>query len=150
MSTARLTAPTEAPEALVTRHRTARTLFAGVAAYALFFAVAPRLAWAFPFEAMFYGDASPTALNDPEAMRLLAFAFSLIGAVMFGWFATLTMMVGRLTSAAWRAVGAGIVVWFVVDGIASVAHGYWQNVLTNAGFAMLLGLAWWLARPAEA
>ena len=137
------------PHPAAKRHDLARLLFGGLTAYAAFFALAPDLAWAFPFEAMFYGDTPPPELATPGAARPFAFTLSLLGAIMMGWLATLTALVGHLTVPAWRAVGIGVFVWFVADGAVSLMHGFWQNVLTNLAFAALLALAWWQARPAS-
>ena len=38
-----------------------------------------------------------------------------------------------------RALGAGVLTWFVLDSGASLALGSWQNVVGNLGF-LLLGL----------
>ena len=42
-------------------------------------------------------------------------------------------------SAAVRALALGLVVWFVTDSGASIAHGAWRNAVGNAGF-LAIGL----------
>ena len=47
---------------------------------------------------------------------------------------------------AWRAAMGGLLLWFVLDGIGSVASGAWFNVIGNLSFLFLLGIPLWLMR----
>jgi hypothetical protein len=72
----------------------------------------------------------------------LRFSVALMGAVTMGWGVTclaLFMAAHRLGDAAgpvWRTATAGMILWFVIDSILSVATGFWLNVVSNTGLAI--------------
>lgn len=88
---------------------------------------------------------------DTPAARLLA---AIAGGVMFGWGITLWLVTAYVLPkdphAAETIVRAGIVSWFVLDSLASVAAGAPLNAVLNIGFVVLF---LWplaiLARPTE-
>lgn len=78
--------------------------------------------------------ASPETVTDMSAAARLGAA--LFGALTFGWGVTL-LQAGRGVSLV-KAATAGVVAWFVVDSLASLALGYAWNALSNAGFLVVL------------
>ena len=77
-------------------------------------------------------------LLPAEPDRYLRFAVSLMGAVSLGW--AMTMLAAfraawALESAAanalWRRITVAMLVWYVLDSVASVATGFAINALSN-------------------
>lgn len=80
-----------------------------------------------------YGDPLPA---DPD--RFLRFTTSLMGAVTFGWAATLYatfraawLLDAPRASTIWRLVTAGAAIWYVIDSAASIANGFALNAVSN-------------------
>lgn len=72
-------------------------------------------------------------------------ATGIAGALLTGWGWTL-LAISRHALArdgahgwAWRAMMGGLLCWFVLDGIASLAAGAGGNVLGNLAFLVLMG-----------
>jgi hypothetical protein len=81
----------------------------------------------------------PTDATLNDASR---FGAGLFGALTVGWGVTLHQL-GRGIAVS-RAAVIGAVVWFIVDGAASIALGFHWNALSNVGFlAMFLALLPW-------
>ena len=79
----------------------------------------------------------PGELDTPGG-EVASFAIGIAGAVMVGWAATMLIL---LTSSGanglpsnWRALTVGLVAWFVVDGIVSIASGAGGNLVLNISF----------------
>lgn len=70
---------------------------------------------------------APTTFDS----ALLRFAFSLMGALSIGWGLTVLAMTRAEGMALWRAVGAAVIVWYVIDSAASVATGFPRNAVSN-------------------
>ena len=115
-----------------------RAVYAAFVGYALFFAFAPTLARAFPFDMMFYRNGVPSALAVPEAKAALDFHGAVIGGVMAGWLSLSALLVWRDGPGDRRLVLWAVSIWFVVDSAASVAAGFPLNAATNVGFALVL------------
>lgn len=88
---------------------------------------------------------------DAPAGDAGSFAMGVTGAVLVGWAA---MMIVLLTSRGtsllpdtWRALAIGLVVWFVVDGIVSIAAGALGNLVLNLGFVALFAPPLLATRP---
>lgn len=70
---------------------------------------------------------------DP-AMR---FSLGVMGAVSIGWGVTTLMIIraaialGDRAQPLWNAITGGILAWFVIDSILSVATGFGLNVIPN-------------------
>jgi len=80
-----------------------------------------------------------------EHMR---FSTGLMGAVSLGWGLTLyakakhsAAMPAATAKALWASVTIGMVIWFVIDTIISVANGYWVNGISNLCVVALYLLA---------
>ena len=88
----------------------------------------------------------------PEA-RLLA---SIAGGVIAGWGYTLLLLARHGLAEqgsegwAWRAAMGGLLLWFALDGIGSIASGAWANVIGNLSFLFVLGIPLWLMRSRAA
>ena len=78
---------------------------------------------------------------DAPAGNTASFAMGVTGAVLSGWATImLVMLTSRRASAlqeTWWALTAGLVIWFVVDGIVSIAAGALGNLVLNLGFVVL-------------
>lgn len=87
--------------------------------------------------------ANPTQLNqfDPAALRYIDLLHGVLGAVMFGWGAALTLLVkgafARGELFAWNIVAVSVLTWFIPDTFISVASGFWQNAVLNLFFLLL-------------
>ena len=73
---------------------------------------------------------------DPD--RYLRFAISLMGAVTFGWAATLYaafraawLLEDGAAAPVWRIVTTGVTIWYVIDSAASISNGFALNALSN-------------------
>ena len=82
----------------------------------------------------------PGELEAPSG-EVASFAMGVAGAVMVGWAATmLILLTNRSTSgmpSTWRALTVGLLAWFVVDGIVSIAAGATGNLVLNLVFLAL-------------
>jgi hypothetical protein len=82
----------------------------------------------------------PGEMNAP-AGDAGSFAIGVTGAVLVGWAAMmLVLLSSRSTSSlldTWRALVVGLLAWFVVDGIVSIAAGAFGNLVLNLGFVVL-------------
>lgn len=80
-----------------------------------------------------------------------SFAIGVTGAVLVGWAAMmLVLLTSRRVSAlpeTWWALTTGLVVWFVVDGIVSIAAGAFGNLVLNLGFVALFAPPLIATRP---
>ena len=69
--------------------------------------------------------------------RYLRFTTSLMGAVTFGWAATIYVAFRVLwampanSAENWRLLTAAILIWYVIDSAASVANGFAANAVSN-------------------
>ena len=87
-----------------------------------------------------FGNPIPAAPDD-----LHRFAIGLMGAVTFGWGATLWVGIKafHLLPAAqaaplWRQTVVAASLWYVIDSTISVATGYGMNAVSNTLFMVLL------------
>ena len=87
----------------------------------------------------------------------LRFAVALMGAVTLGWGLTLLALTSvshplarPVACSLWRRVTAAVVVWYVVDSMASIATGFALNAVSNTVFVIAFAaIAWWsqILRP---
>ena len=117
---------------------------AGTVLFGLVMAVLPGVAeWA--FARMIFGTAKypfgaieGSGAADPAGYA--RFATAVLGAVMAGWGVVMGFLVAiplrRGEPWAWWALLAGLAVWFVADGGASLALGYGENALLNLGITV--------------
>ena len=88
---------------------------------------------------------------DAPAGDAGSFAMGVTGAVLVGWAAMMiVLLTSRGTSSlpdTWRALAIGLVVWFVVDGIVSIAAGALGNLVLNLGFVALFAPPLLATRP---
>jgi len=88
---------------------------------------------------------------DAPAGDAGSFAMGVTGAVLVGWAAMmLVLLTSRSTSSlpdTWRALAIGLVAWFVVDGIVSIAAGAFGNLVLNLGFVALFAPPLTATRP---
>lgn len=92
----------------------------------------------------------PAELDTP-ASEAAWFAMGITGAVLMGWAVTMLVLLSSPSVSAlaqtWRALTAGLVVWFVVDGIVSITAGAFGNLLLNLGFVVLFAPPLIATRP---
>ncbi len=90
-------------------------------------------------------DGAPSALAAET--RLLA---GIAAGLMAGWGATLWLIASRVANddpgLATGLIVPGLIVWFVVDGIGSIAAGAWFNAVLNGGFLALFAVPLLAAR----
>lgn len=80
--------------------------------------------------------ATPAGFDAPG----LRFSVGLMGAVTIGWGATILNLLPAIHQAgapAWRGLTLALSIWFVIDGVISVATGYALNNLPNTALAIL-------------
>lgn len=118
----------------------------GVIVIGAFLILAPGLARNL-FGLLFYGSGSALDEFSADAVRYIAFAHGVLGAVMIGWGAALALvLLGPFRQArahAWRTLVTSLAIWFVVDSSFSLWSGFWQNAVLNTVIALffLPGLA---------
>ncbi|WP_213269572.1 hypothetical protein [Hyphomonas sp.] len=69
----------------------------------------------------------------------LRFSVALMGAVTIGWGLTILFLLPAIHAAgapAWRGLTAALVIWYVIDGVLSVATGFALNILPNTALAI--------------
>ena len=74
----------------------------------------------------------------------LRFSTGLMGAVSLGWGMTLLalakhtpIMNAASAKALWGSVTLGLIIWFIIDGVISIATGFWVNALSNTVIAVV-------------
>ena len=81
------------------------------------------------------------------------FAIGVMGAVMAGWGATMLIVLADSDTASepvvWRALTGGLLVWFVVDGIVTIAVGAPGNLVLSAAFVAMFAPALIATRPSR-
>ena len=103
---------------------------------------------------MFLGETGDPPGASEEIAEYLQFTHGILGAVMIGWMIVVIWLVrGPVAAgdqAAWRALTASIVGWFLIDTTYSLISGFWENAVLNVVFmlAFLPGLAG--TRPQQA
>lgn len=72
------------------------------------------------------------------------FLYGILGAVMIGWgvmmFGIIYVPFRRGERWAWLTLTIGLVVWYVVDSIASAASGVYLNIILNTSFLLMYGI----------
>jgi hypothetical protein len=113
---------------------------AGVMLFGLALVVAPAAARQ-GFSLLLYADARHLSSFGEDAVRYVALAHAVLGAVMFGWGVALLLVVrgsfARGSRLGWRIVGASVVAWCVPDTGFSLWSGFWQNAILNLVFVVL-------------
>ncbi len=91
---------------------------------------------------------------DAPAGDVASFAMGVTGAVIVGWSMTMLMLVRNQSASTlpstWRALVVGLLTWFVVDGIVSIAAGATGNLVLNAVFLSLFAPPLIATRPNRA
>lgn len=74
----------------------------------------------------------------------MRFSVGLMGAVTLGWSITLHGLIQAALrwepqgGPAWRNLLVGMAVWYLVDGVISVATGFWLNAVSNTVISVAL------------
>jgi hypothetical protein len=96
------------------------------------------------FSLVFY--ASPLALSSfqAEAVAYIRFAHGVMGAVNIGWGAalmfTLLSQFRNREYMGWLTIAVSMSAWFLTDTAFSIWSGFWQNAISNLGFAILFAI----------
>lgn len=81
-------------------------------------------------------------IADPEFERFRDFAYGLMGAVTAGWAVTIYFVAQnslfRGERWGWFAVTEGVIVWYVLDTVASLAAGMPANALMNTVYLVVV------------
>ena len=81
-----------------------------------------------------------TAANFEPALR---FSLGLMGAITIGWAVMnygvmrLAFTLGTQARPLWDAITAGLISWYVIDGICSIATGFALNLIPNTALAAM-------------
>jgi len=90
-----------------------------------------------------FGAGSYATLTQTE-ITFQNFLYGVLGGVMVGWgvmmFAIIYIPFKRGERWAWLTLTIGLLIWFVVDSIASAASGVYLNVALNTGFLLMYGI----------
>ena len=76
------------------------------------------------------------AILSDRAMR---FSVGLMGVVTMGWGLTIAFLLPVISAAGakgWRALTLALIIWYVIDGIISIATGFGLNAVSNTAFAI--------------
>jgi len=72
------------------------------------------------------------------------FAHGVLGATMFGWRATMLLILrgpfSRCETGSWTMLALPLILWFVADSAFSLYIGFWQNVLLNVILFLFFGI----------
>jgi len=116
------------------------TVTSAVIIFGAFLVVSPRLARGL-FGLLCYGSGDALSGFSVEAVRYIALAHGVLGAVMMGWgVAFLLVLLGpfrQRQAHAWRTLAVSLSIWFIVDSGVSLWTGFWQNALLNTVLALL-------------
>jgi hypothetical protein len=86
----------------------------------------------------------------PEVLVYHRSVHAVLGGVIAGWAVTMAV-VARSTfdrrATPRRAIGLGLVTWFVIDTAGSLFYGVWPNALLNVACAAGAAVALRLTRP---
>lgn len=95
----------------------------------------------------------PAELEAP-ADEVASFAIGVMGAVMVGWAAMMLILLGSRSASGlpstWRALTVGLLAWFVVDAIVSIASGATSNLVLNVVLLALFTPPLIATRPGRA
>ncbi len=79
----------------------------------------------------------PVAIDAPARLGL-----GIAGALMVGWAATIALLVRSINALSPRLLGSatavGVMSWFLLDGLVSVANGAALNIVGNTVFLVIL------------
>lgn len=92
-----------------------------------------------------------TLLSGGEAIAFtpaLRFSLGLMGAITIGWAVMIygvmrvAFTLGSQGRQLWDAITSGLIAWYVIDGICSIATGFALNIIPNTALAgmYLVGL----------
>ncbi|MBK6693322.1 MAG: hypothetical protein IPG50_14110 [Myxococcales bacterium] len=90
-----------------------------------------------------------TRLAVPEAAapdRALALYAGVAGGLTVGLGVAVVAAVREAHTSGVACVAQGVFAWFVVDTLASLGHGSWQNAIGNTAFLLLAAPLWSLRR----
>ena len=114
-----------------------------VAAFGLSMVVLPQIPESY-FNFILFGEFAEHTRFSADAHDYIRFAYAVMGSLMAGWVVSLlALIVGpfrRGERSAWITIAVSVGVWFVLDSAASVALGFWQNAVSNVGFAVLFAI----------
>lgn len=80
---------------------------------------------------------------DVSFNAALRFSLGLMGAITIGWAIMIygvmrvAFTLGTQGRALWDAITAGLISWYVIDGICSIATGFALNIIPNTALAAM-------------
>jgi hypothetical protein len=87
-----------------------------------------------------------TLLSGGEAIAFtpaLRFSLGLMGAITIGWAVMIygvmrvAFTLGSQGRPLWDAITSGLIAWYVIDGICSIATGFALNIIPNTALAAM-------------
>jgi hypothetical protein len=97
------------------------------------------------FGLLLYGSKSKLETFHTEPLTYITLTHGVLGAVMFGWGATLLLVLfgpfRRGSVEAWRTLIIALLAWFIPDTPYSLSTGFWQNAALNMVFALMVAPA---------
>ncbi len=115
----------------------------GVMLYGISMVLAPDLLRQF-LSLLAFGSPSTITSFGAEAADYIALAHAVMGSVMFGWGATMMLILfsqfrpGNRTG--WLTIAVPLAAWFIPDSLYSLWSGFWQNAVLNLVFAILFAI----------
>ncbi|MFZ5879676.1 MAG: hypothetical protein ACOY0R_09915 [Chloroflexota bacterium] len=116
---------------------------AGVMLYGISMVLAPDLLRQF-LSLLAFGSPQVITSFGAEAADYIALAHAVMGSVMFGWGATMMLVLfsqfrpGNQTG--WLTIAVPLAAWFIPDTLYSLWSGFWQNAVLNLAFAILFAI----------
>jgi len=87
---------------------------------------------------------------DAEADRHFRFAMGLMGCITVGWGLSMftilkaaSMLEGAQAAAVWRSFAFAVLIWYVIDNIASIYTGFPLNALSNSVLLAMFLIPLW-------
>jgi hypothetical protein len=116
---------------------------AGLTLFGLSMLLAPGVTRQF-FSLLIYSSAESIDSFGQSQVAYVTLVHAVLGAVMLGWgVLMLYVIVGPFRRGAkegWRMLAVSVTAWFVPDTLFSLASGFWQNAVLNAGLAVVFAV----------
>jgi hypothetical protein len=90
------------------------------------------------FSLLIYANTETIASFNQQAINYISLLHAVLGAVIFGWFLVIYLIVKGLfakgVKESWALIAISLTAWFVPDTTISLLTGFWQNAVLNLVF----------------